>query len=136
MDVKKIDSLIALYEKRVSTLKGLKSLIESDPDLALEVVQAFMPDGSSLGLANHTRTPKKAGQYDKMLKFMKDGEWRTSQEIADGIGEKKTSIAPYLYRDETKDQFDSRKHPERSRMVQWRLKKPPEQPGGISEKTP
>ena len=28
MDVKKIDTLITLYEKRVSTLKNLKSLID------------------------------------------------------------------------------------------------------------
>jgi len=59
-----------------------------------------------------------------MIEFMKDGEWHTAPEIADGIGAKKHSIAPYLYKDETKDRFESRKHPEHPRMMQWRLKQP------------
>lgn len=128
MDVKKIDGLIALYEKRVSALKNLRSLVESDPGLAQEVVQAFMPDSLPLPSTEQLRQPKKAGQYDRIVQFMEGGEWRTLPEIADGINAKKTSIAPYFYRDDTKDKFESRKNPNNLRMMQWRLKQP-EGPG-------
>jgi len=125
MNTQKIDDLIDLYEKRLATLRGLKKLIESDPALASEVVQVFMTNSESLASAERMSTTKKTGQYYKMVEVMKDGVWRTLPEIADTIGAKKHSIAPYLYKADAKDKFESRKHPEKSRMVQWRLKQKP-----------
>jgi hypothetical protein len=122
VNTQKIDGLIAAYEKRITTLRSLKSLIDSEPELAQEVVRALMPEGSIHASGRGTYTPKKTGQYMQMVEFMKDGEWHSGQEIADGIGVAKHSIAPYLYKDDTKDQFECRDHPEKSRVKQWRLK--------------
>jgi hypothetical protein len=122
MDTTKIDNLIALYEKRVGTLKNLKSLIESDPKLSSEVIQAFSSDNISLTDKRRNSKSKKPGQYDRMVALLKDGRWRTLPEIAKEIDAKKSSIAPYLYDEKTKDKFESRKHPNRPRMKQWRLK--------------
>ncbi len=129
MNTQKIDNLISFYEKRLSTLRNLKSLIESDPELASEVVRAFMAGNSPAMPVEPVSTQKKASQYDQMLALMKDGEWHTVPEIADAIGAKKHSIAPYLYKDGTKDLFESRKHPGHPRMMQWRLKQPEESGG-------
>jgi hypothetical protein len=124
VNTQKIDGLIASYEKRITTLRSLKSLMDSEPELAQEFVRALMPEGSIQDSGRSTYTPKKNGQYVQMVEFMKDSEWRTVQEIADGIGAAKHSIAPYLYKDDTKDQFECRDHPDKPRLKQWRLKQP------------
>jgi hypothetical protein len=122
MNTQKIDGLIASYEKRITTLRSLKSLIDSEPELAQEVVRALAPEGQLTASGRGMYTPKKNGQYMQMVEFMKDGQWRTAQEIADGIGAAKHSIVPYLYKDATKETFESRYHPDSSRVKQWRLK--------------
>ncbi len=122
MDMTKIDNLITLYERRVATLKNLKSLIESDPKLSSEVIQAFAADNIPLTGKGHNSKHRKPGQYDRMVTLLKDGRWRTLPEISKEIDAKKTSIAPYFYDERTKDKFESRRHPKQPRMKQWRLK--------------
>lgn len=124
MNTQKIDDLVTLYEKRLATLRSLKSLIEGDPELASEVLSAFALDCSATEPPKRASRTKKAGQYEQMLELMRDGEWRTLDEIAAAIDAKKHSIAPYLYRDDNKDKFEKQKHPDKLRMIQWRLKQP------------
>ena len=119
---RRLNGLIATYEKRIATLKSLKSMIDADPESAKEVAQALSPEKALLASGSGTYTPRKNGQYAQMVEIMKDGEWRTTQEIADAVGVAKHSIAPYLYKDETKNKFDNRDHPEKPRLKQWRLK--------------
>jgi|GEM_PF-5543950 len=127
MDTRKIDDLIASYEKRLSMLRQLKGLISSDPELAAEVIQSFGGNGTS-------STSPKNGQFERMVQLMQDGRWLTLVEIADGIGAKKTSLAPFFYRDATKNRFESRKHPDNTRMFQWRLRQQQSQ-GDAHEKS-
>jgi hypothetical protein len=135
VNTQKIDGLIATYEKRLATLRSLKSLIDAEPELAQEVVQALMPEGPLSASGRGPYTPKRNGQYMQMMEFMRDGQWRTSQEIGDGIGAAKHSIVPYLYKDATKNQFESRDNPDHPKEKQWRLKQP-EQHEGAQQNNP
>jgi len=113
----KIDGLIELYEKRLSTLRELKALVSDDPTLAAEVVGALSAGSSprSRGLGSG-----KVTQFSKLMEYLNDGQWRTLPEMADAVGAGKASLAPYLYRHD--DLFESQRHPSKPRMMQWRMK--------------
>jgi len=119
----KLDTLLEQYKKRVAILTQLRMLVESDPQLAGEIVEALGGSASSAVLPRiriQHRRSMKSSQLDRALAFMKDGEWRTMSEIADAIHAKRTSLAPNIYRE--RDRFEQRKHPQDPRQVQWRLK--------------
>jgi len=120
---KKIHDLISMYENRIEVLKNLEISIESDPGLTSEVINIFGSNNLSVTNKQNSKKAKKANQYDKILEIMKDGHWRTAQEIADEMKAKKSSIAPYFYYPETKGRFEKRNHPKKPGTKQWRLKK-------------
>lgn len=113
-----IDGLIALYEKRLSTLKAMKSLMVSDPNLAAEAIAALTGTVAK-SRPKSVRQPKKT-QFEKMCDFLGDGRWHTVADIAAGVGADRNSIAPYFYREPSKERFESRKLA--GHRQEWRLK--------------
>lgn len=116
--MRKIDQLIVSYEKRLSALKELQSLLGTDPELAAEIASALMPEASAI-CADFTKRPR-GTQLERLKKYLEDGAWRTTDEMAAGANAAKASIAPYLYR--RAELFESRQHPEQPRKRQWRLR--------------
>ncbi len=127
MNTTKIDKLIGSYEKKVVMLRELKALVISDPQTASEVIRAIAPDNISSVSTKANSKPKKKSQRDLMIDLLQDGHWRTLQEVANEIGAKKSSIAPYVYVTKGKNLFESRDNPGNAREKQWRLKVEPEQ---------
>jgi len=115
----KIEQLIEVYERRLATLKALRTLVTGDPALAAEVVSALTKEAPAQNKDTLWRV-KKTTQLDKLTEYLKGGEWRTLPEMAAAVDAGRASIAPYLYR--YPNLFESRKHPEHARMRQWHLK--------------
>jgi len=116
--MKKLDDLIAAYEVRLGTLKNLRSLLATDPDLVAEILSALTSKPSPASAPSAREKP--TTQFGKVVAFLGDGQWRTVLEIADAIHARKTSVAPLFCRNP--DWFEKRKHPEFPGRVQWRLK--------------
>jgi hypothetical protein len=123
MDTTRIDKLISLYERRLVALKSLKGMLEDDPELAAEAFPALAPHALP-HVGNAPKEGRRITQRERLMDYLKDGAWRTLPEMADAIGVGKASLAPHLYRE--RDLFESRKHPHRPRLRQWRLKQKPE----------
>jgi len=119
MDMTKINKLINLYERRLVALRSLKGLLEDDPELAAEAF-SMLASHTSPGARNRPPRLRRATQRDKLMDYLKDGEWRTVREMSVGVGADRASIAPHLYRES--ELFETRKHPEEPRLRQWRLK--------------
>jgi len=117
-----LDTLLEQYKRRVAILTELRTLVNSDPQLAGKIVAALGGQAAPAKAARgRTHSKKRAPtQFDRALALMRDKRWRTMAEISEAIGAQRTSLAPNIYRDQ--ERFERRKDPKDPRQVQWRLK--------------
>ena len=120
-----LDKLVGIYESRLAKLRQLTAIIGSDAAFAQEIVGALTQSATG-GQPAGPVTQTGGNQLTRLCAFFRErgNSWLTTNEVIDGTGIPRGSIAPLLYRTQTRGIVESRKSPGQPKLRQWRLVQP------------
>ncbi len=122
----KVDALIQGLEKRAEQARRVRDVLADDPVLAEKVVRMIVESSNG----TESKPPKRArGRREgptiasKVQAFFKErgNPWFTVDQVADALRITPGSVRSVIY-STCKGAFRDRKHPERPKAKQWKLK--------------